>query len=395
MTDSPLRILTLANVPPDPNSGAAGTVYHTNVALRELGHEVDELWAHDLGRRRISHGNLHSLLEQPRLYRDAVLKAVSNKSYDVVQMSQPQAWLAARDLKSRQFQGLVMNRSHGLELRVDRVLPEWHRRMGIPESKFPRSLFTPALRHFLQRQWWKAVQFSDGVIVTCEMDRDFLIDKIPAATAKTFVVHHGVAAEFVERPPRSLTPDRLSRLLYVGQHSFIKGYHILVQVLNRVLRENEQLTCTWVTADAGHGEIRSLIEPTLQNRLHLENWRPNSELIDLYDQHGQFVFPSFFEGAGKASLEALSRQMYVVASDTGAMHEYITANNAGALCPVGDVEAFAGAILRALSEPQEAIEAAVRGREIAAAKSWRTCAERLVEVYRTLQRPLKQTGTTS
>ena len=45
-----MKILVGADVPPDPNSGAAGTVYQTNAALRELGHDVDEIWANDIGR---------------------------------------------------------------------------------------------------------------------------------------------------------------------------------------------------------------------------------------------------------------------------------------------------------------------------------------------------------
>lgn len=395
MTERPLRILTVANVPPDPNSGAAGTVYHTNVALRELGHDVDEIWEHDLGKRWISHGNLHSLLEQPRLYRTAVRAAVAKKEYDVIQMSQPQAWLAAQDLKARGFGGLVMNRSHGLELRVDSVLPEWHRTMEIPESRFPRSLLTPVLRKLLQGQWWKAVQYSDGVIVTCEMDRDFLISKVPAAAGKTFAVHHGVAAEFVGRPVRELAPEKLTRILYVGQHSFIKGYHVLTQVLSKALADNPQLTCTWITAKSGHAEILSLVDSAVHRQLRLEGWRPQTELIDLYDEHGIFIFPSFFEGAGKASLEALARQMYVIASDTGAMHDYIAPDRAGALCPVGEVDAFVRAVQAAQINPQAAIAAATKGRQVAAAKSWKTCAAGLVSAYETLGSRRQQPGKTS
>ena len=60
-----------ADVLPDPNAGASGTVYQMNAALRRQGHVVDEIWQTDLG-RRIRHGNLHYLLELPRTYRRAV-----------------------------------------------------------------------------------------------------------------------------------------------------------------------------------------------------------------------------------------------------------------------------------------------------------------------------------
>jgi glycosyltransferase involved in cell wall biosynthesis len=384
MAERSWRILTVANVPRDPNSGAAGTVFHTNVALRELGHTVDEIWDQDLGRRRIQHGNLHSLLEQPRLYRAAVMEAIVRKEYDIIQISQPQGWLAARELKARGFKGLVINRSHGLELRVDAVLPAWHRRLGVPESRFPRSLFTPLLRRMLQGQWTKAVQFSDGIVVTCQMDREYLCQAVPVASGKTFAIHHGVTREFSDKPVRALNSNLLERMLYVGQHSFIKGYHVLTAVLNTILRKYPQLSCTYVTGVAGHAEIRKMLVPEVHQQVDLLGWRPQEELLPLYDSHGIFLFPSLFEGAGKASLEALARQMYVVASDTGAMRDYIQPTQAGALCPVGDSNAFVKAISQAITDPEVAIAAARRGRELATGKTWLECARGLCVMYEQL-----------
>ena len=96
---SPLRILTVADFPPNPDSGAAGTVFATNVALRGLGHEVDEIWSDQLGPRKIAHGNLHSLVEQPQACRREVIKATANKKYDVIMISQPQGYLAAKAMR--------------------------------------------------------------------------------------------------------------------------------------------------------------------------------------------------------------------------------------------------------------------------------------------------------
>src|SRR6478672_4888125 len=77
-----MRILMMADVPRDPNAGAAGTEVRTADALRALGHEVDEVWAPQLG-RRIAHGNLHYLIELPRAYRREMRRAAAAKQYDV------------------------------------------------------------------------------------------------------------------------------------------------------------------------------------------------------------------------------------------------------------------------------------------------------------------------
>jgi hypothetical protein len=45
---------------------------------------------------------------------------------DVIQLSQPQAYLTARAAKRRGFPEACFNRSHGLELRVNAVLPYYY-----------------------------------------------------------------------------------------------------------------------------------------------------------------------------------------------------------------------------------------------------------------------------
>lgn len=382
----PLRILTVADVPPDPNSGAAGTVWHTNVALRELGHTVDEIWKDQLGPQRIAHGNLHSLLEQPRAYRREVKKAVARSDYDVIQMSQPQAWLASKYLKQSGYRGIVINRSHGLELRVDAVLPNWHRKLGVLESRFPRSLMTPLLRRYLQRQWHQVVTWGDGIILTNEMDREFLLENTSADPSQLSVIHHGVPTEFISREYAGENPDRLKKLLYVGQFSFIKGYHIMVDVMNQTLKQEPSFQMTWVTAASAHEQIRGMLDDTIRDRVTLLPWCDQKELIELYDQHGLFVFPSFFEGAGKAALEAMSRGLCVIASDTGGMHDYIQHGINGFLCEVGNVRQFVERLNQLLNSPETIRATGTQAYESMNDYSWKKCAEKAVEFYRTLQK---------
>ena len=117
----PLQILIGADVPPDPDSGAAGTVWHTSHALRGLGHHVDAFWAGDMP-RRIRHGNLHYLLELPRRYETAVRTRSARRTHDVIQLSQPHAWRAARDHRRAKRPGIFVNRSHGVENMAHEVI---------------------------------------------------------------------------------------------------------------------------------------------------------------------------------------------------------------------------------------------------------------------------------
>ena len=379
---NPLRILTVANVPPDPNSGAAGTVVHTNVALRELGHEVDALWVDDLPARRIAHGNLHSLLEQPRSYRSAVLQRLRTHEYDVIQFSQPQAALAAQALRAKGFPGVVVDRSHGVELRVDKIVPAWHRRLGVKESRAP--WVTAFLRRVLARQWRGIARHCDGVIVGSEMDREFLERELQLPATRLLVAAHGVGEEFRREPPAPTSGERNHRLLHVGQFAFVKGTHLLVEIVNRVLGEDPRAEFTWVCGADAHEWIRARLSPQVQARVTLQPNVPLAELSGLYDRHGIFLFPSLFEGFGKAPVEAMARGLCVIASDEGGMRDCITSDRNGLLFETGDVEGFVAGALRLLRDPAAAETRGRHAIERSQDLTWLACAEKASGFYRRL-----------
>jgi glycosyltransferase involved in cell wall biosynthesis len=377
-----LRFLVMADMPADPNSGAAGTVYYTSQALKNLGHEVDSIWSGDLG-RRIRHGNLHSLIEQPRTMRRAVLAAVAAQDYDVVLMSQPQSYLAAKALKLSGFKGLIINRSHGVELRVDEVVPEWHRRLGVSESRLP--FLTATLRRLLQRQWGPLVRNCDGFVVGSTLDREYLINQLGVARERVAAVPHGVQSDFLEAPAPPMTDERLNRLLYVGQHAFIKGVTLLPEIANRVLRAVPDATFTIVSSRSGCNEIRNGIDEALRTRVECRDWAPQRELREIYDRHGTFVFPSFFEGFGKAPAEAMARGMCVVSSDEGGMRDIIKPGESGELCPVGDVGAFAEAVERLLAQPARSKTISSAAANHAKSLTWTATATGIIKLIENLQ----------
>src|SRR3954462_211873 len=145
-----LRILMMADTPADPKCGAAGTEVQTLNALRALGHEVDAIWSDDLG-RRIRHGNLHILLEQPRAYERAAVAALQRKQYDVVHVNQPHGFRAARAVHRMSPGTVFIHRSHGLELNVEETLRPRIAKFGSDERNFGRRVATRALTPLLRR----------------------------------------------------------------------------------------------------------------------------------------------------------------------------------------------------------------------------------------------------
>ncbi|HEV2719775.1 MAG TPA: glycosyltransferase family 4 protein, partial [Thermoanaerobaculia bacterium] len=325
-----MRILLMADVSRDPNAGAAGTEVQTVDALRALGHEVDEVWAPQLG-RRIAHGNLHYLLELPRAYRREMRRAAAKKRYDVIHVNQPHGYLAA---KSKPPGAVFVHRSHGLELRAERDLAPWR----------PRPRFTSrVMAALLARHSRLIARYADGHIVSCRDDADYLVRELGVDERRIAVIPQ--ASPFQTAPP-PMTEERLRRVLYVGQFAFFKAPAVVAAAM-RALTERG-LRCTWVCSREHHADVRKLLGDA---PVELRDWMPAGALRDVYDAHGIFLFASYFEGFGKVFLEAMSRGLCVVATRVGGARDVITSGENGLLVESGDAAAVAAAAQSLLADP--------------------------------------------
>ncbi|QNN69269.1 glycosyltransferase [Thermomonas carbonis] len=235
-----LDILVGADVLPDPNSGAAGTVMDTSHALSMLGHSVDSFWADSLG-RRVSHGNLHYILELPRAYRREVAARLALKRYDVVQLSQPYSYLAGRMVRRLSDRPLMIWRSHGLEAKVDAAMLRYAPTAPSTVRGAFRGLVGRRL-HWIQRE---AMRCSDGAIVPCDDDKSFLVEQFGAQPDRVAVIWHGVPDTYLDAPV-STNKRRWKRILHVSQMSANKGPMVMSQVAAQVLQSSTDVTMTWL-----------------------------------------------------------------------------------------------------------------------------------------------------
>jgi glycosyltransferase involved in cell wall biosynthesis len=156
---------------------------------------------------------------------------------------------------------------------------------------------------------------------------------------------------------------------------------IVAQVVQEVLSTRSDVSFTWVCHETYHAALKALFAPSVLERVEFCTWMPQEELISVYDQHGIFLFPSFFEGFGKAPLEAMSRGLVVVASDVGGMRDFIIPNENGRLCAVGESAQFASQVLELLQNRdvcRKLSQAAVR---TAAKHTWTRCAVDATKFY--------------
>lgn len=378
-----MRILLMADTPANPDSGAAGTEFQTVMALRRMGHEVDTVWADQLS-HRIRHGNLHYLFELPRAYRNTMLEKLSASSYDVVHVNQPHGYLAAKALGSLNKKTVFVHRSHGFEPRARDVLASWQRRYSRKRA-LPNRLASKMMEKLLEINNAGIARYADGHIVSASLCADYLSREYGVLKDQIAVIHQAPPGLYQEIPARSFDPSQLNRLLYVGQLAFFKAPMVLAAAFEKILASEPESTLTWVCDARHHGDAAALFNAAARERVTFLDWAPQAQLLEIYDSHGIFLFPSFFEGFGKAFIEAMARGLVVVVSAEGGANDLIKHEHNGLLTNVGDADAIAAACTRVQSDPSFASRLGEQARETAMNYTWDRVARETTDFYSRLQ----------
>lgn len=179
-----------------------------------------------------------------------------------------------------------------------------------------------------------------------------------------------------------MSAKRRSGVLYVGQFAFFKAPNLVAETMNRLATMDRDLRFTWVASAEDHDRIRAMIDERAHPRLRLLDWMSQDDLIEVFDDHGLFLFPSFFEGFGKVFLEAMARGLCVVASDNSGARDVITDRVDGRLVPTGDVDAIVRACIEILEDPVVADRVSRAASRTADRHTWPRIAENVVEFYR-------------
>lgn len=151
-------------------------------------------------------------------------------------------------------------------------------------------------------------------------------------------------------------PNQLSlkkdpkKLIHVGRLTPQKGQDILLKAFAKALNSAPD----WHLDLYGQGaEKESLEELTkelgLQDNVTFQGVTKNIQ--EKVSEASVFCFPSRFEGFPNALAEAMALGLPVVASDCGGSLELIQHEENGLICPVDDVDAFASALVRVMTQP--------------------------------------------
>jgi glycosyltransferase involved in cell wall biosynthesis len=139
--------------------------------------------------------------------------------------------------------------------------------------------------------------------------------------------------------------------------------------LSRAAHRLGELGIELVTAGGGRGYLREGERPPGRELGYV----PERLVPGLYAGARAFAMPSLYEGFGLPCLEAMASGTPVVAADRAALPE--TCGGAALLANPGDPDAFADALVRAVTGDAERTRLIEAGRQRAARFTWRRTAE--------------------
>jgi len=174
-------------------------------------------------------------------------------------------------------------------------------------------------------------------------------------------------------------------VLFLGKLTPRKRLDVVVRAFHALADNDARLVIAGNDMGAGEAAAALVRELGLQPRTTFTGLLRDRERIDALTDADVLVYPSQDEIFGLAAAEALLCGTPVVVADDSGCGEIVRAAGGGAVIPVGDVDACAQAIRRALASPVESRAAAASAAaRIRLAYGARTVVTGLENVYREL-----------
>jgi len=263
--------------------------------------------------------------------------------------------------------------------------------------KFPDTtlLTRESKRYYGQVEW--AARNAQAVIALSQSAREDIISLLGADPVKVVVIP--AAADDHFKPPADLRlakedaarlfglpgPDEGGYVLFVSTIEPRKNLATLLEAYSLMLG-NKRVTPAPALAVVGREgwlyeqTYRRIEELHLKETVRLLGAVPPGRLVKLYQGARAFALPSLYEGFGLPALEALACGTPVLASNAGSLPEVV--GNAGILLDPNDPNAWASALERLLTDPEEESHLRSLGPQQAAHFSWHKAALQTWELYK-------------
>jgi glycosyltransferase involved in cell wall biosynthesis len=152
--------------------------------------------------------------------------------------------------------------------------------------------------------------------------------------------------------PRTRIPHDTVRFAYLGGRSVHKGYFWLKEIFERLEEQNYVLTLVDIHRRFGESSIDPA-EWRVGGRIEVSPPYDQDGLDDFMAEVDVLLFPSLWkESFGLSVREAIVRNVWVIATDSGGVVEDLREGVNGTVVAIGDTESFTAAIREVLRCPE-------------------------------------------
>ena len=240
------------------------------------------------------------------------------------------------------------------------------------------------------RRWIVAqvLRRADYVVALSSELREKVI-RLGVPAVKTRVILNGVdLAQFAyisqeDCRQRLGLPANRKVLVSVGRLTERKGHHLLIQILPTLARIGpvDLFIIGGVNREDDYGPVlQAMIADLKLTNVHLLDRVPHEDLRYWYGAADAFCLATMSEGCPNVILEALACGAPVVATGAGAIRDLVATGEDGIVVDRPDVASLGAAVRNALETGWDRQRIAARMQS----RSWASCAQQVVDVYRTL-----------
>ena len=159
-----------------------------------------------------------------------------------------------------------------------------------------------------------------------------------------------------------------------------------IKAFVRILQEeniNDLYLVLTGTKGWDYDRIFSEIEnsPAYKDKIILTNYVPDEDLAPLYSGALAFVYPSFYEGFGLPTLEAMQCGTPVITSNTSSLPEVV--GDAGIMIDPTDLDALCQAMLHVYLKPEVRKNMSIKSLSRAGHFSWEKYTQDVINAYKT------------
>lgn len=229
-----------------------------------------------------------------------------------------------------------------------------------------------------------AIQNADHVICISESTKRDAINILGLSEEKISVVPLGTGSfETIKQDTQLFSPIDSPYLLYVGKRA---GYKNFSGFINAARKSPRLMRDFKIVAFGGKNfssrELREIGSLGFTDG-QVTQVSGDDELLSTYYRNAEaLVFPSQYEGFGLPPLEAMAQECPVISSNTSSMPEVI--GNAAEFFNPGNHEEIKQAIEAVVYSPSRKNELLSLGQERLQYFTWEKCAERTLQVYKSL-----------